>query len=153
MKIHGICLVKNEVDVVRQSLTTAAQWCDFIYVFDNGSTDGTWEKVLSLADSYPQIIPYKQDDKPFDDGLRGEPFNHYRRNSVRGDWWCRVDADELYIDDPRTFLAALPARYQAVWAASFQYYFTDQDVLLYNQNPALYGDDVPVEEKCRYYIR
>jgi hypothetical protein len=39
-----------------------------------------------------------------------------------------------------------------VWAASFEYYFTDKDLERYNQNSALYADDVPIEEKCRYYI-
>ena len=37
--------VKNEVDIIDQSLRAAASWCSKIYVFDNGSDDGTWETV------------------------------------------------------------------------------------------------------------
>lgn len=152
MKIHGICMVKNESDIITQTLESAVRWCDFIYVYDNGSTDGTWEKVVKIAQKYEQIVPYKQESKPYSESLRCEVFNHYRVNSSEGDWWCQLDADEIYIDDPRTFLAEVPKKYGVVWAASFQYYFTDKDLELYNQNPSLYADDVPVEDKCRYYI-
>lgn len=152
MKIHSVCLIKNEADIITQTLSSAVKWCDFIYVYDNGSTDGTWEKVLELAKDYKQIVPYKQESKPYNDSLRSEAFNHYRANSSEGDWWCLLDADEIYIDDPQIFLSKIPQKYQVVWAASFQYYFTDKDLVLYNQNPSLYADDVPVEEKCHYYI-
>lgn len=50
MKIHSICLVKNESDIIAQTLKAAVNWSDFIYVYDNGSTDGTWEKVISLSE-------------------------------------------------------------------------------------------------------
>jgi len=150
--IHGICLVKDEADVITRTLKTAIQWCDFIYVFDNGSTDGTWEKILSLSQNYRQITPYKQDAKPFHNGLRSEVFNHYRSISIDGDWWCVLDADEFYIDNPRIFLAKVSERYQVVWNASFQYYFTDKDLFRYDEEPEFYADDVPVEQKIRYYL-
>jgi Glycosyl transferase family 2 len=145
-------MVKNESDIIIQTLKSAVFWSDFIYVYDNGSTDGTWEKVLDLAIDYEQIIPYKQDSQPFADSLRSEPFNHYRTNSSAGDWWCRLDADEIYIDNPREFLSKIPKKYDVVWSASFEYYFTDKDLAIYNQNPSLYADEIPVEDKCRYYI-
>lgn len=43
MRIHALCLVKNEAAILRQSLQAARAWCGAIYVFDNGSSDGTWE--------------------------------------------------------------------------------------------------------------
>ncbi len=152
MKIHAICVVKDESDIVAQTLKSAAQWCDHIYILDNGSTDRTWEKVLDLAREYQQITPYKQDNCVFYNGLRGEVFQHYRFKAAEGDWWCRLDADEIYIDDPRIFLAKVPHEYQAVWAASFQYYFTDKDLERYQQKPSLYANDVPIEQKCHYYL-
>jgi glycosyltransferase involved in cell wall biosynthesis len=152
MKIHALCLAKNESDIIDRTLTDATNWCDFIYVFDNGSSDGTWEKVLALSKRYKQIIPYKQENCPFRDSLAGQMFNHYRANSVEGDWWCRLDADDTYIDEPRIFLNKVPKRYQVIVSAFFNYFFTDKDMELYNQDPSLYADDIPVEQKCRYYI-
>jgi glycosyltransferase involved in cell wall biosynthesis len=152
MKIHGMCLVKNEADIIGQSLKAATEWCDFIYVFDNGSTDGTWEKVLDLAKVHEQIIPFKQEDKPFRDNLRAEIFNSYRSNCSEEDWWCCLDADEIYIDNPQIFLSKVPKDYQLVLSASIVYYFTDKDLDLYTQNPSLYSDDVSIENKIRYYL-
>ena len=151
MRIHGISLVKNEVDIISQTLAAAAIWCDFIYVLDNGSTDGTWEKVLEISASNEKIIPYKQDSKPFFDGMRGEIFNRYKENSEGGDWWCRLDADEFYIDDPRIFLSKISSNYNFACSASFGFYFTEKDLELYKQDKSFYSDEVMVEKKIRYY--
>lgn len=150
-EIHGLCIVKNEADVLEECITAALQWCDHIYVFDNGSTDGTWELVHKLSERHPQIIPYKQDDTCFMDGLRADIFNAFRSRCRPGDWWCRLDADEFYIDDPRTFLAKIPAKFSAVWTASFSYYFTDKDAELYHQNPEKYSE-TPIQQRLRYYV-
>ena len=69
MLIHGLCLVKNEGDIVREGLTAARQWCDHIYVLDNGSTDNTWDIVQEMSASDPGIVPWKQDDVAFSDAL------------------------------------------------------------------------------------
>jgi glycosyltransferase involved in cell wall biosynthesis len=152
LEIHSICIAKNEADIIEQTLKAALYWSDFIYVFDNGSTDSTWEKVLELSTENKQIIPYKQENCKFHQGLRSEVFEYYRSKCKVGDWWCRLDADEIYVDDPRVFLAKIPQKYKAVWNASFQYYFTDKDLERYNQDPSLYANDIPVEQKCRYYL-
>src|ERR1700745_4493378 len=89
MKIHGLCLVKNEADVLQETLISALHWCDHIYVFDNGSNDGTWELVKELAKQHLQIVPYKQDDVLFSSALRADIFNAFRSNVDSQDWWCR----------------------------------------------------------------
>ncbi|AFY74468.1 Glycosyl transferase family 2 [Synechococcus sp. PCC 7502] len=132
-KIHSICLVKNEVDIIDYCLEQACQWSDYIYVYDNGSTDGTWEKVLSIQNE--QIIPWKQDDKAFQESLRGEVFNAFRHRSKAGDWWCRLDADEFYIESPHTFLAKVNPLNHVIWGIAVEYYLTikDIDLLDFNQ--------------------
>lgn len=152
MKIHALCIVKNESDIISQTLINAAKWCDFIYCFDNGSTDGTWETILELSKQHKQIISYKQEDCPFRDSLRNEIFNFYRTNIVEDDWVCRLDADEIYIDDPRIFLSKISKKYQVVVSATLHYYLTEKDVENYELNPSLYADKIPIEKKCYYYI-
>jgi glycosyltransferase involved in cell wall biosynthesis len=150
MKIHGLCLVKNEADILQETLISALHWSDQIYVFDNGSTDGTWELVKELAKQYAQIVPYKQDAVIYSDGLRSDIFNACRSSAGPRDWWCWLDADEFYIDDPRIFLAKIPDRSETVWSASFAYYFTDQDLIRYQKDPLSYSK-IPVEQRLRYY--
>jgi hypothetical protein len=127
MKIHGICLVKNEGDIMRYFLRQSAAWCDRIHVFDNGSTDATWTIAQELARTMPQIVPHRSDPRPFDDALRAEVFNQHRAEAAPGDWWCRLDADEIYIDDPRSFLAGVPRAHHVVWAIHLQFYLTHAD--------------------------
>ncbi len=111
MKIHGICLAKNEADLLEHSLRDKLAWCDFMYVYDNGSTDETWKIAQACAARDPErILLFGSNAKPFNDGLRSEVFNHYRQNAQPGDWWCRADVDEFYAVDPRAFLAAVPKR-------------------------------------------
>jgi glycosyltransferase involved in cell wall biosynthesis len=140
MKIHGICLVKNEADIIEYSLGEASRWCDFIYVFDNGSTDETWALVQKLGAENPRIIPWKSEGVPFDNALRAQVFAAFRGRAQPGDWWCRLDADEIYIDDPRAFLQAVPSPFHVVWATHLQYYYAPQD----EPQLRLLGEERPV---------
>lgn len=150
MKIHGLCLVKNEADVLNETFISALHWCDHVYVFDNGSNDGTWELVRQLANQHLQIVPYKQDDVLYTNGLRADIFTAFRSNARSQDWWCALDADEFYIDDPRIFLTKIPNRFQTVWSASLNYYFTDRDATAYRQDTINFLN-TPVQKRLRYY--
>lgn len=150
-QILATCLIKNEADIIAECLTAAATWCDAIFIFDNGSDDGTWEIVLDLARTVDCLIPFTQDSTPFRDSLRGEIFEHFRNQSVNGDWWCALAADEFYIDNPRIFLNEIPSRFDVVWSASFQYYFTERDLARYESAPEAF-ENLPIDQKCRYYV-
>jgi glycosyltransferase involved in cell wall biosynthesis len=125
-KIHSICVVKNEVDIIEYCLEQASIWSDYIYVYDNGSTDGTWEKVLSLKND--KIIPWKQSDKCFQESLRGEVFNEFRHMAQPGDWWCRLDSDEFYVQSPCDFLAGVHRLNHVVWGVAIEYYLTEEEI-------------------------
>lgn len=128
MKIFGSCLVRNEVDIIVETLTIASEWCDCIIVDDNGSDDGTWEMVQELARSNKKIIAWRSKRQPYGDHLRGDPFREFRHLSEVGDWWTKLDADERYVDDPRQFLAKVPRWHHVVAACQFQYYLTKEDL-------------------------
>jgi len=128
MRIFGLCLVKNEADIIRTSLRESALWCDRIFVFDNGSTDATWDLVREAAASDARVIAWKQDTRPFDDALRAQIFAAHRHEARAGDWWCRLDADEFYADDPRAFLSRVSPANHVVWGAWLQYFLTAGDL-------------------------
>ncbi len=151
MAIHAISLVKNEADIIEHNLGAAICWCDHIYVFDNGSTDGTWEKVQAMATTFAAVVPWKQDPKPFRDALRSEVFDHFRGEARTGDWWCILDADEFYIDDPAEFLARVPDSYSSVWPQLYTYLFTEMDAEEYARDPENF-EKVPAPERMRYYV-
>lgn len=151
VKIFANCLVKNEADIIEETLRHASGWCDRIFVFDNGSTDGTWELVQRVAKYQPQVVPFKSSAVPFSNSLRAETFRDFRHEAATGDWWCTLDADEIYIDDPRRFLSAVPARHHVVWGVYFQHYFTDIDASRYAADPTAYPPHTPAELALRYY--
>jgi glycosyltransferase involved in cell wall biosynthesis len=125
-KIHSICVVKNEADIIGHCLEEASKWSDYIYVYDGDSTDGTWEKVLSMKNE--KIIPWKQDGKVFQESLRSEVFNAFKHQAKPGDWWCHLDSDEFYSESPYNFLAKIKAPTHVVWGISIEYYLTQKDI-------------------------
>jgi hypothetical protein len=126
IRIHAICLTKNEADVIEHCLRDATHWADRIYVYDGASTDGTWDRVQAMKSE--RIIPWRSDDAVFREGLRAEVFADKRGDSREGDWWCQLNADEFYVEKPREFLAAVPANDHVVWSVNLQYYITHEDV-------------------------
>jgi hypothetical protein len=151
MKIFGISLIKNEADVIIESLSKASAWCDSIFVLDNGSDDDSWEIVLGMAKENEKIVPFAKDASDFHDGLRAQVFNQYRHRASEGDWWCRLDSDEIYIDDPKQFLEQVPKKYKSVYSASFQYYFTEKELSEYNKDADAFLK-LPVEIRIRHYL-
>jgi hypothetical protein len=135
MRIFGLTLVKNEADIIRTSLQESLEWCDRIFVYDNGSEDRTWELVEEVARADSRVVAFKRDSRPFDDALRAEIFNACRSDAREGDWWCRLDADEFYVDDPKAFLAAVPRRHHVVWCIWLQYFLTQEDLTRFDGAP------------------
>jgi glycosyltransferase involved in cell wall biosynthesis len=147
MKIYGICLIKNESDIIEYCLQEAAKWADKIIVYDNGSTDGTWEIVNELSLSNKKIIPWKQDSKPYHDGLRGEAFNAFKQELTEYDWWAIIDADEFFTVNPRDFLLKVPKIYHLVKTISYEYLVTVEDYQEYEFKNH-FPEDLPL---IKYY--
>lgn len=128
MKIFGICLVKNEADIIGYTLQKHCEWADKVFVYDNGSTDDTWDIINKLAKNNTKIVPFKQEAKPFRDSLRAEVFNEYKHLASDGDWWCvRCDSDEFYIDSPKTFLKTISKFQHVVSSIHYEYRLTMED--------------------------
>jgi len=126
MKIFALMLVKDEIDVIDAVIEHARGWADRIIVLDTGSTDGTWQRLQSLDDG--QLVAWKQTAEPYHDSLRADMLAHFRHEAAPGDWWCKLDADEFFHDDPRRFLAGVPWPYHCVFKRSIDYVLTPQDV-------------------------
>src|SRR3954471_17952615 len=150
MKIFSICCVRDENDIVEETLASALAWNDRIFVFDNGSVDGTWDTIQAVARHNSKIEVVGRDSRTFTDELRGLIFESCKGLASPGDWWCRLDSDEIYIDDPRCFLRSIPAKYGFVFSASFDFYFTDIDLRTYEADPSQWLAR-PVQERLKYY--
>lgn len=151
MKVYAICIVKNEVDILRRTIESAAVWADKIIIADHESNDGTWELINNELSKLPFVEVYGQLKGIFNDDLRGEIYRKYEYLAEKGDWWCRLDSDEIYIDNPKDFLSTIPEKYAVARCAKFQYYFTDKDLDIYNSDPEKYhfGNSI---DNLKYYV-
>ena len=148
MKVNAICLVKNEVDVINETIDRALLFCHRIYVFDNGSTDGTYELLKQRSYDDPSIVVAIHSDECFKEQFRNRIYNLFHHQYSSDDWWLILDADEMLVEDPRARLAkaaALGKNFMRVWQA--QFYFTDRDMADY----ATEDHDQSVVSRRKFY--
>lgn len=129
MNLYAICLVKNEDDIIAQTLTHAVRLCDRVFVLDNGSTDATWDIVRELSRTQDRIIPFAQTSRPYGDGLRALVYNEIHGELSDDDWWMILDSDEFMAEDPKP-LIELARRDGAdvIRSWQIQFYFTEKDL-------------------------
>jgi glycosyltransferase involved in cell wall biosynthesis len=149
-RVHGICLVKNEDDIISQSLTHAARFCDRVFVIDNGSTDDTWTIVNDLARRDGGIVPFEQTREPYGDWLRARVFNEMHRKLSEEDWWLILDADEFFVEDPKAAVdVAVRQGADVVMTWQIQFYFTERDLEAWNRRED--RREAPIFSRRRYY--
>lgn len=148
MKLNAICIIKNEADIILETLNNALRFCDNIYVFDNGSTDGSWELICEKAMNDKRVVIAVHTDETYRNQFRNRVYNMFHHHFLESDWWYILDADEILTEDPRPMLVKAMQRgknQMRVWQA--QFYFTNVDLDVYDQeNKAL-----TVSERRRYY--
>lgn len=159
-KIYSLLVVKNEEDIIVASLRDAVRWSDKIIVIDNGSEDGTWEKINQLSRVYPQIVPFMRYEGAFHIGLRAKAFHAFKKEMSCRDWWCvRLDADEFFRGDVRDFLSRVPFYYRTIKKESTDYILTKEDIDNYQfegnfeKDKHLITHCLPVKRKERRFMR
>ena len=147
-RIHAICLVKNEGDVIAQTLQFASRFCHRIYVFDTGSSDDSWEQVEKSASEV--VIPFRHEVVPFYDGLRAQVFNAIRDRVAEGDWIYILDADEFLAADPHQAIQIAEREgAQQINTVQYNFHFTDVDWQRYQKG--LDDRNVPIAQRRHYY--
>lgn len=127
--LHGLCITKNETDIIQLSLLHAAKFCKAVYVLDNGSTDDTWSKIQVLSEQHRQIIPFEQKNCRYGVGLRGYIFNRIREHLKPGDWLLILDSDEfLEVDPSPTIDYCENNALDLIFTYQAQFYITEQDL-------------------------
>lgn len=111
--IYGTMCVKNEGDILLETIPKILEWCSVLFVVDNDSTDKTRD-ILESFDS--RVVNLGSLKLPFQEGFKSIGFNYCTASKMfsEPDWWAIVDADELYIDDPLAFLNEIPMSYGRV---------------------------------------
>jgi hypothetical protein len=105
MRFHALLVLRDEGDLIGQTLDHLLSWADSIAVLDTGSTDDTWDVVQDRARHDRRVVPIGREAVVFSENLRGYVFDRQRSAYEPGDWVLRVDADEVYHVPPPRFVA------------------------------------------------
>ena len=154
VKFHALLAVRDEADILDQSLRHFLTWADAIYVFDTGSLDHTWDIVQQFAAKDKRVIPLKKAEVFFSElSLRGWIFNQVRRHMRSGDWFLRVDADEFHHISPRDFIKTRVRKHETV--VYHQYYdfrLTRSEAQAWEQGRETLADrQRPIQERRRWF--
>ena len=151
MKLYAICLIKDEDDIIAQTLAYATHHCDKIFVIDNGSSDRTWDIVQELAVQYPQIVPFEQTRLPYNDALRARVYNQVHKDLGNDDWWMILDSDEFLAEDPKPLIQlAMKQCADVIRSWQIQFYYTDKDLAEWEAGKD--QRDRSIFERRRYYL-
>ena len=97
--------VRDEGDIIHESLVHALGWADRIIVYDTGSVDDTYDIVEDMAKADDRIFPIGSEPVYFNENrVRGLLFNAARSELKDGDWFLRIDADEFHHVSPKDFV-------------------------------------------------
>jgi glycosyltransferase involved in cell wall biosynthesis len=146
--------VRDEADIIGQTLDHALKWADAVYVFDTGSVDNTWEIVQDFASCDKRIVPIRKEPVYFSETrLRSYMFHVARQNMRDGDWFLRVDADEFHHIAPPEFVKNCMRKHET--AAYHQYYdfrLLQSELDAWNRGEETLNDrQRPIEERRRHY--
>jgi glycosyltransferase involved in cell wall biosynthesis len=146
MKIFGFLLVKNEEDIVAQTLASLVKYGDFdkIFVFDNLSTDQT----LNIAQQFESnTIIVDSVGTEFSDQLKFDLINSKKEIFKPGDWITTLDADELYFLPLPDFIEKAEMEgANCIEHNTVQFYMTDTDAT-YEFDPLQ-----PATDQRKYYL-
>ena len=155
MRFHGLMLVRDEADVLRQTLDHLLTWADTLHVLDMGSTDGTWDVVQDYAAREPgRVVPMFSRPIVYSDTLRSLMFHRLRGGFDPGDWVMKIDADEFYHVPPPRFVRERVRPAES--AVHLQWYFfrlTTAEVADYESGRVSVAADRlrPIADRRRYY--
>jgi len=148
MRIVAHMLIRNEADVITETLTEIARWgVEEIVILDGGSDDGTIEAIRAFTDAEIDLHVSPDPGGQFADYRRGELLTLTRRHNP--DWIISLDADEIYHTSPvKAIWAAESAGANVLWCDIPQFWITLADI---RAGLLLEDEGVDVQERRRWY--
>jgi hypothetical protein len=117
VKVVGLYLVRNEVDIIETNLRYhLAGVIDEAIVIDNGSTDGTLERLVVLSRQLPVLLA--SEPGTYDQSARVTRMARFATRAG-ADWVLPIDADEFWVGNGVPFRDTLrdaPADANALFA-------------------------------------
>lgn len=150
-RVIAIMAAYNDKDVILPVLSHLARDGIYVYVMDNWSTDGTWERLLSFREINPFLIGLERfPQRPSEHYLWTEILKRKEEIALEipADWYMHVDSDEVR-EAPWPHYSLRDAiyrvdqeRYNAIEFAVINFYPTDS---------VDYPDQADPEQHFKYF--
>jgi len=153
MNVVGICKVRNEAHIIKDTLDNWAEHCDWIHVYDDYSTDGT----ARICEEHPAVKEVISSNLIDPNRERAEWFNRQaalssaQRFMQKDDWVVYFDADEHLWDFDNRILQ--DPKNDVITLRSFDVYITPEDAHLGVENYGQRQWVSPAWEFCLYFFR
>lgn len=127
MNIYGFMIVKDEGDILEQTLQSLLKFGGFtkLFIYDNGSTDDTF----SIAKRYASevVIPSELHES-FSDNLKYAMVYANADIFTDGDWFAILDGDELYQEPQRPVIELAAQNHcNCIEHNTVQFYFSEKE--------------------------
>ena len=109
MVVVAIAMVKDEVDIITETVTHMAHQVDHVLIADNGSTDGTQETLLVIAADLGNVTVIKDPEPAYLQSQKMTALAHQARERFNADWVVPFDADEWWYSNTGTVGGTLGA--------------------------------------------
>lgn len=150
---HALMLLRDEGDIIAQTLEHLLTWCDSLFIYDTGSIDNSWEVVNERARRDRRIVPVARESVLYTDGIRGWLLDRFRSRFHPGDWIARVDADEFYHIPPPQFIEERVSRAEGrIRARLHDFVITRRELKAWQDGGETLADrSRPIEERRRFF--
>ena len=146
MKIYGFMIIKDEADILEQTINSLLLYGGFekIFIFDNNSTDDSFSVASKFISSNLEIVKL---DAIYSDDLKYDMV--YSKSSIlnNGDWFAILDGDEIYAEQQLMVIDfAEKNKFNCIEHNTTQFYFTDCE------NNHEFARDKPAIEQRKHYL-
>lgn len=152
---HGILLTRDDEDIIDQCISHALKWCDYLYIYETGGFDRTWDIVNSWSNKDARISCFKNVDGQalMESGLRAYVFEKYRNNIKQGDWIVQVDSDEFYDISPREFTQLnIKSNESVIFNCTYEFRLLKSEVERWKETPRAIEERIlPIKQRRKYY--
>ena len=152
-RLIGIMMIRNENDMLKETLTNITQIYDRIFVLDGTEPDDDFLASKTILDGFDEIkliIRDKDTPGPFPirDGARRYLLEKVREKYGINNWIGVLHGDELYSRDPRSILHKINPHITPVIQVHLCHFFLHTT----DKNNWENSSTLPVEERVTYYM-
>lgn len=154
MRHLAFMVVRDEADILPQTLDRLLTWVDGLWVFDTGSLDHTPDLLADRARADERLTFLGSEAIAFSHRAKAILFERLRNNFRPGDWICRADADERYLVHPPSFLADRTEPHETVVCAQlFDTVLLRRDLAAWQRGDETLADRTrPIETRRTHHV-